>query len=175
MIMRIWDPHQLVIWSMVTLGLVITLWQGWDCTQLYLAQPIRVEEQFVSLAKLPPIQLSICKIFGIDQPADATRNSSTGTVPTFANSTEAFWSRLSARGESFQLGKFISEIRFWNESSSTWDAIFGKTVNNSQVDMEIYPYEGNSTLLCHTLRPGLADFGPVLRLVTTYFFQLGKF
>jgi hypothetical protein len=62
-----WDPYQMFTWTMVTFGIMVTLWEFWDCTQKYLAQPISIEEEFVSVADLPPIQLSICKIFSIGQ------------------------------------------------------------------------------------------------------------
>ena len=176
-----WDPDQLLTWSMVTFGLCITLWQGWDCTQLYLAQPIRVEEQFVTLASLPPIQLSICRVFEIEkhefvaqfnyffdyEASSPFMAELVSGLPIYANSTAEFWSKLTARREIFQLAQLIQEIRFFNESSASWDLIYERTTISSLFDMGIYPFEGNSTLLCHTLRPGLASFGTKFRLITT--------
>ena len=161
----------------MTFGLCITLWQGWDCTHQYLAQPIRVEEQFVTLANLPPIQLSICRVFGIEKSVipegSSFINGDEGYyeqligLPIYANSTAEFWSKLTARQEIFQLAQLIQEIRFFNESSASWDLIYERTTNSSLFDMGIYPFDRNSTLLCHTLRPGLASFGTKFRLITT--------
>ena len=181
-----WDPAQLLTWTMVFFGIIITVWQGWDCTQQYLAQPVRVEEQFVKVTDLPPIQLSICKIFSIDQPSsnaplesqftyydevsvsDEFSLSTEGTMPIFSNSSAAFWRTLDDRWEKYHLGDFIEEIGFWNDTASSWDLIYEKTKKDvSMMDMAIYPYEGNSSLLCHTLQPGLAEFGSQIRLVTT--------
>ena len=189
-----WDPVQLLTWTMVAFGIIITMWQGWDCTQQYLAQPVRVEEKLVSVAELPPIQLSICKIFGIDDPADPivvdqpantfnlfadeydeviespqdTSNLPTGTVPIFANNTADFWNKLDKRGESYQLDTFIKTIEFWNSSADNWYIIYGQgTGDASTLDMAFYPFERNSTLLCYTLQAGLAGMGTNFRIVTT--------
>ena len=58
-----WDPTAFFRWALVGFGLCMSLWQGWNCTQRYLAKPVMVEDQFVNLDSLPPIQLSICKKF----------------------------------------------------------------------------------------------------------------
>jgi hypothetical protein len=60
-----WDPYEMTTWIMVAFGIVVSVMQGWDCTQRYLAQPISIEEEVVSISDLPPIQLSICKIFDL--------------------------------------------------------------------------------------------------------------
>jgi hypothetical protein len=62
-----WDPYQMFTWTMVAFGITVTLWEFWDCTQWFLAKPISIEEEFVSISDLPPIQLSICRIFTIAQ------------------------------------------------------------------------------------------------------------
>ena len=179
-----WDPDQLLTWTMVTFGLCITLWQGWYCTHQYLAQPIRVEEQFVSLASLaslPPIQLSICRVFEIEkhefvaqfnyffdyEASSPFMAELVSGLPIYANSTEEFWSKLTTSSEIFQLAQLIKEIGFWNDSSASWNLIYERTTSSSLFDMGIYTFEGNSTLLCHTLRPGLASFGTKFRLITT--------
>ena len=66
------------------------------------------------------------------------------------------------------MGDFIAKIEFWNGTASRWDLIFDdKSQDVSMVDMRIYPYEVNSTLLCHTLRSKLVGFGTKFRLVTS--------
>ena len=95
-----WDPVQLLTWTMVSFSTIITMWQGWDCTRQYLAQKIRVEEKLVGIADLPPIQLSICKIFGIGNLEDEDVMESLlhrGTVPIFARTTDDFWNKLDRR------------------------------------------------------------------------------
>ena len=90
-------------------------------------------------------------------------------MATWTNSTNmtttTFWSQLEGRGEKTRLSDFIAEIGFWNESLGDWDAIFG-TQKAADVAAAFYPFAANSTLLCHTLRPGLATWGTRLRLIT---------
>jgi hypothetical protein len=51
----------------------------------------------------------------------------------------------------------------------TWEMIYEnmRNSNNAEIDLGIYPFEGSSTLLCHTLHQGLAEFGTEFRLVLT--------
>jgi hypothetical protein len=59
-------------------------------------------------------------------------------------------------------------VAFWNESIHNWDAIYqkgGPRNDSSQFDMVFYPYEGNSTLLCHTLIEGLGSFGTKFKIL----------
>jgi hypothetical protein len=98
-----WDPIVFVTWCLVAFSLSITLWQGWNCTMLYLSSPVTIEDSFESLSSLPPIQLSICKRFLIRDPLEpSAKNMTTGTILTFANSTEAFWQDMVSRGEYFR-------------------------------------------------------------------------
>ena len=179
-----WDPRQLITWSVMALGLGISLWQGWTCTHLYLAQPVRVETQFAALAHLqPPIQLSLCRVFSIDHRVNPKGMSVFGRMPTFANNTNStaaanatFWRQLEALGERFQLWDFVAEIGFWNETAAAWDLVYGKTIGDtSALDLAVYPYEGNSSLLCHTLREGLATWGTRFRLVTAAALEASRY
>jgi hypothetical protein len=134
-----------------------------------MAQPIQVEEQLVPLSKLPPVQLSICRVYSIDPRANPKNMAILGTVPTYVNTTAVpFWSQQEARGERFfHLWDYIAELAFWNESSASWDSLYGKKLaDTSLFDMAVYPYEGNSTLLCYTLQPTLATFGTRFQMVT---------
>jgi hypothetical protein len=100
---RGWDPTIFVTWSLAAFSLCITLWQGWNCTMLYLSNPVTIEESFESLSSLPPIQLSICKRFLIKEPLEpSTKRRTAETILTFANSTEAFWQDMESRGEYFR-------------------------------------------------------------------------
>jgi hypothetical protein len=177
-----WDPNQLITWSLVAIGILITLWQGWDCTQLYLSQPVQVEDRFVRLADLPaPIQLSICQVWNMVGPT-SNMSSSFSLLYSSANTTNQtadFWRELDARGsDDFSpLSDLLEEIGFWNDSSGSWDLIYdsqGTSINASLIDRAIYPYEDNSTLACYTLRPGLANFGTKFRLVTTLYMEISK-
>jgi len=183
---RGWDPSTLFPWSLVVFGLCVTVYQGWDCTLRYLANPLMVEQEFVSIASLPPIQLSICKKFTVVGPEviagvykyDEYNQSIKEYIPLhesiiypFANSPEEFWQgrrEKKSRREKFQLSNFVREIAFWNVTISGWDIIIDeeKSLRNgtSSFDLSFYPYEGNSTLLCYTLRTGLAEFGTKFRI-----------
>jgi hypothetical protein len=116
---RGWDPTVFVTWSLVAFSLCITVWQGWNCTMLYLSNPVTIEDSFESLSSLPPIHLSICKRFIIRDPLIEEFNTDSeyfgtmfneakvnelppGTILTFANSTEAFWQDMESRGEDFR-------------------------------------------------------------------------
>jgi hypothetical protein len=116
---RGWDPTAFVTWSLVAFSLCITVWQGWNCTMLYLSNPVIIEDSFESLSSLPPIQLSICKRFIIREPLIEEFNTDSeyfgtmfneaeviqlppGTILTFANSTEAFWQDMESRREDFR-------------------------------------------------------------------------
>ncbi len=119
---RGWDPLVFVPWILVAFSLCITVWQGWNCTLRYLSQPVTVQEEFVSLKALPPVQLSVCKKFTIyKQPAtkpidfsefmldDVYEPSSSvplGSILTFGNSSKEFWQGMAARWEHyrFELG-----------------------------------------------------------------------
>jgi hypothetical protein len=172
---------------MMSIGILFTCWEGWDCTLQYLAQPVSVEEDFINIAQLPPVQLSICRIFGIEKPAFSYEfapeiefmvdeesllgqsNLPSDTLPILANSTTEFWNKIDRRGESYRLTELIKIIEVWNDSATIWNLIYENTRNNSdlRIDMGVYPFEGNSTLLCHTFYTGLADYGYKFRLVTT--------
>ena len=168
-----WSPYQLFTWVLVAAGLSITAWQGWDCTQQYLAQPVRVEQRLVSLDQLPPIQLSFCQIFDIDhqqQQLPHNHSLTRGTVPLAATTGAAFGLEFGARNDIFHLAQLIEEIGFWNGSGvgSSWATIYDNSTGGSVLfDKAFYPYEGNSVLLCHTLRTGLGDWGTKFRIVTT--------
>jgi hypothetical protein len=76
-----------------------------------------------------------------------------------------------------RLKDFVIEVAFWNESLHAWDAIFqrrGIKNDSNQFDMSFYPYEGNSTLLCHTLKEGLSGFGTKFRIQPINSLALGK-
>ncbi len=67
----------------------------------------------------------------------------------------------------YRIKDFVIEVAFWNDTSYAWDAIFqrrGPKNDSDQFDMAFYPYEGNSTLLCHTLKEGLGGFGTKFRI-----------
>ena len=124
-----WSPYQLFTWVLVAAGLSITAWQGWDCTQQYLAQPVRVEQRLVSLDQLPPIQLSFCQIFDIDhqqQQLPHNHSSTRGTVPLAATTGAAFWLEFGARNDIFHLAQLIEEIGFWNGSGVGTGAAAGQ-------------------------------------------------
>jgi hypothetical protein len=172
----VFEPQQLLTWSLVTFGLCITLWQSFNCTLQYLAEPVRVEEQFVNIDTLPPIQLSICKKISInprDKVLAINFNFETYVEPEtrlpsmLTYSRETFWANLSADGEYFQLGQLVKMIEFWNDTSSRWDVLFKDPFGGNLFDMAIHPYVDNDTLLCHTLRPGLAEFGTKFRLASS--------
>jgi len=195
---KLWDPAVLFTWSLVACGLGITMWQGWNCILRYLSQPMRVEEEFVSLALLPPVQLSICKVFTVrlsdNYPTDDEDIISieemddnlsgnlpldedygpTGTgngIPLYANSAEAFWQGLLLAHEEVKLSDLIDEIDFHNETMDGWDAIYtsaGPKNETSQFEMGFYPFASNSVLLCFTLRTGLAEFGNRLRILPSF-------
>jgi hypothetical protein len=95
-----WDPIVFVNWSLAAFSLCITIWQAWNCTILYLSNPVTIEESFESLSSLPPIQLSLCKPFLIVEPSTISRTP--GTILTFANSTEAFWQDMVSRRQYFR-------------------------------------------------------------------------
>jgi hypothetical protein len=69
-----------------------------------------------------------------------------------------------------RLKDLVIEVAFWNETVYDWDAIYprnGLKNDSSQFDMAFYPYVGNSTLLCHTLKEGLGAFGTHFRIQPT--------
>ncbi len=93
-----------------------------------------------------------------------------GTILTFANSSQAFWQDVRSR-EEFQLRKFIVKLEFWNGTSGQWEAIYAFEESGANYETgaaefasQFYPYEGNSTLLCHTLKTGLTGFGNRFRI-----------
>ncbi len=66
-----------------------------------------------------------------------------------------------------RLKDLVIEIAFWNETVDDWIAVYsrsGQKSDSSQFDMAFYPYEGNGTLLCHTLKEGLGAFGTKFRI-----------
>jgi hypothetical protein len=70
--------------------------------------------------------------------------------------------------QNFRLKDMVTEIAFWNKTIDVWDAIYhsqGPTNDSDKFEMAVYPYEGNSTLLCHTLKEGLGSFGTKLRIL----------
>jgi hypothetical protein len=66
-----------------------------------------------------------------------------------------------------RLKDLVTELAFWNESIHNWDAIYqinGPRNDSRLFDMAFYPYEGNATMLCYTLREGLGAFGTKFRI-----------
>jgi hypothetical protein len=67
-----------------------------------------------------------------------------------------------------RLKDLVTEVGFWNDTLQDWEAIhqrYGPRNDSSQFNMAFYPYEGNSTLLCHTLMEGLGRFGTKIRIL----------
>jgi hypothetical protein len=95
-----------------------------------------------------------------------------GTIPTYANSSQAFWQGLDSCEEDYKLEQIVRKIDFWNETSAGWEVIweviyFSESTmrgNDSLFDLAIYPFEGTSALVCHTLIDGLAKLGTLLRI-----------
>jgi hypothetical protein len=76
-----------------------------------------------------------------------------------------------------RLNDLVIEVAFWNETLYAWDAIYqnkGPKNDSNQFDMAFYPYEGNSTLLCHTLKEGLGGFGTKFRIQPINSSDLGE-
>ncbi len=79
--------------------------------------------------------------------------------------------------QNYRLKDLVIEMAFWNETVHDWDAVYqksGQKNDSSQFDMAFYPYEGNSTLLCHTLKEGLGTFGTKFRIQPTSSSIAGK-
>jgi hypothetical protein len=69
--------------------------------------------------------------------------------------------------QNYRLKDLVSEVGFWNETINDWNAIYqtwGPNNHSDQFEMAFYPYEGNSTLLCYTLKEGLSGFGTQFRI-----------
>jgi hypothetical protein len=67
----------------------------------------------------------------------------------------------------FRLKDLVIEVVFWNGTVDDWDAVYQRNGPNNgshKFEMAFYPYEGNSTLLCHTLTEGLGSFGTKFRI-----------
>jgi hypothetical protein len=76
-----------------------------------------------------------------------------------------------------RLNDLVIEVAFWNDTLYAWDAIYqskGPKNDSNQFDMAFYPYEGNSTLLCHTLKEGLGGFGTKFRIQPINSSDLGE-
>jgi hypothetical protein len=95
------------------------------------------------------------------------RTGTSGTLPIFADTVSEFWNELDSRRIVYHLHDLIQELEFWNDTSMTWDMIYGNMRNssNARFDMVFYPFEDSSILLCHTLQKGLAEFGTKFKLV----------
>jgi hypothetical protein len=79
--------------------------------------------------------------------------------------------------QNFRLKDLVTEIAFWNTTIDVWDAIYqrrGPNNDSDKFEMAVYPYEGNSTLLCHTLTEGLGSFGTKLRILPDSLQGTGK-
>jgi hypothetical protein len=77
----------------------------------------------------------------------------------------------------YRIKDLVIEMAFWNDTIQDWDAIYernGPRNESNQFDMAFYPYEGNSTLLCHTLKKGLNAFGTKFRILPASSPALGK-
>ncbi len=69
--------------------------------------------------------------------------------------------------QNFRLKDFVTEISFWNKTIDVWDAIYQSRGPNNESDkfeMAVYPFKGNSTLLCHTIKEGLGGLGTNFRI-----------
>jgi hypothetical protein len=98
-----------------------------------------------------------------------TTTATSMTLPTFAKTPAEFWNQLDSQQELYRIKDLVRALEFWNDTSMTWDMIYDNMRNsgNARIDMAMYPFEGNSTLLCHTLQQGLAEFGTKFRIVMT--------
>jgi len=89
-----------------------------------------------------------------------------GTIPTYANSSQAFWQGLDSCQEEYKLEDIVREIHFWNATTASWEVIYEsiRPGAGSFFHLLVFPYEGNSILVCHTLNDGLAKYGALLRI-----------
>jgi hypothetical protein len=165
---------------LILFSLVFIIKQGYDVTQTYLSQPLSSEYQVLPVSSMPGIRLTICRRIEI---VDCTLYQSNNTCSRqslppygisesynteFSSFRDTHNNNESSAALSFQ--HILDQIQYWNESVDGWEDIFDSL--HSTVEEEIalfntqmYPFTGNYTLLCHTLKHDVKNLGPMLKFL----------
>jgi hypothetical protein len=188
---RNWDPVAALIVVvlkccriiLILASLCVVLWQVYDVTTMYLSQPVSTELQVVPLNDIPNIHLSICKRFEIVNckftcPANSNSKicvpcTAQQIPPVFSNLTNNsdFWSSSLDKYNmtSYRFRDWIDYIKVWNDALVEWNVVYDRLTfsldeEEAMFTMQMYPYFGNFTLLCHTLKEDIRTLSPRIKL-----------
>ncbi len=188
---RSWDPVAALIVVVlkccriiiILASLCVVLWQVYDVTKLYLSCPVSTELQVVPLNDIPNIHMSICKRFEIANckficpPNSNSKLCVTCTAqqipPVFSNLTKNsdFWSSTMDKNNltGYRFRDWIENIKVWNDALLKWNVVydqlsFSLAEEEAMFTMQMYPFLGNFTLLCHTFKEDVRTLSPKIKL-----------
>ena len=139
--------------GVVAVCVVITLYQGYQCTRKYMNQPESIELKIKNIESLPTLQYSVCKRFWIRECTVSSLSQSMsaadyyyyygyekeneckyeiGEMPNFASSYEDFWKDLVLWNE-HKLSSFIREISLWNVDENNWETLYKYSQNETKL------------------------------------------
>ena len=162
---------------LILISLSVVLWEGYQVTNTYMRQPISTEQKLLPLSSIPNILMSICRSFEItdckfplkNQPTK--KNCSSYQLPMYSinqSDFETFFTDAVTSQTPIQFRDIMDYIWIWNESQKFWKKVYDSSIFSPENDstlytQQIYPYNGNNTLLCYTLKEDIRSFAPMLK------------
>ena len=162
---------------LILISLSVVLWEGYQVTNTYMSQPISTEQKLLPLSSIPNILMSICRSFEItdckfplkNQPTK--KNCSSYQLPMYSinqSDFETFFTDAVTSQRPIQFRDIMDYIWIWNESQTIWKKVYDSSIFSRENDstlytQQIYPYNGNNTLLCYTLKEDIRSFAPMLK------------
>ena len=162
---------------LILISLSVVLWEGYQVTNTYMRQPISTEQKLLPLSSIPNICMSICRSFEItdckfplkNQPTK--KNCSSYQLPMYSinqSDFETFFTDAVTSQTPIQFRYIMDYIWIWNESQTIWKKVYDSSIFSRENDstlytQQIYPYNGNNTLLCFTLKEDIRSFAPMLK------------
>ena len=160
---------------LILVSLSIVIWQGYIVISNYISQPISTEQKLLSLDDIPNIHMSICKSFEITDCKFPMINPKIGQncnkqqLPAFLKNQSDQYKPLRDKENPIQFRDMMNYILVWKESQTLWTPFYdSSSISNEDEKVlftqTMYPYLGNNTLLCYTLREDIRSFAPMLKL-----------
>ena len=160
---------------LILFSISILCWQGYQIVSTYISQPISTEQKLLPLDNVPNIHMSICKSFEIMDcklpivDPKKGQNCNKQQLPAYFKNQSEKYKLFSDEENPVQFQDMMTYISVWNEYHTMWRPFYDgdSKINEDEkvfVTQEMYPYMGNNTLCCYTLKKDIRFFAPMLKL-----------
>ena len=162
---------------LILFSIGILCWQGYQIVNTYISQPISTEQKLLPLDNVPNIHMSICKSFEItdckfpmiNPNPKIGQNCNKQQLPAFFKNQSDQYKLLRDKENPIQFRDMMNYILVWKESQTLWTPFYDSSSSSNEDEkvlftQTMYPYLGNNTLLCYTLREDIRSFAPMLKL-----------